>query len=183
MAAANGLIDAAGATHNPCVLSFAFFAYGFAFRDADPVRALDACRRGLVIARDSGNRTSETHLAGVVCRRHRDDAIVRVVQRHLGVDVGVRYCRLWACGRLKVLHAFVFRLARVRRHIAECGHSRKHWSRRAAPGFARRRGSELPPQRHRGLAQRGGVGFCSAIASRSAPQKVGPPRRRVKRAY
>ena len=40
MAAANGLIDAAEATRNPCVLSFALLAYGFAFRDADPDRAL-----------------------------------------------------------------------------------------------------------------------------------------------
>ena len=40
MAAANGLIDAAEATRNPCALSLALFAYGFAFRDADPVGAL-----------------------------------------------------------------------------------------------------------------------------------------------
>ena len=40
MAAANGLIDAAEATRNPYVLSFALLAYGFAFRDADPDRAL-----------------------------------------------------------------------------------------------------------------------------------------------
>ena len=63
MAAATGLIDAAEATHNPYVLSFALFAYGFAFRDADPVRALDALRRGLVIAQDSGNRYNESLLA------------------------------------------------------------------------------------------------------------------------
>ena len=56
MAAADGLIEAAEATGNPCVLSFALCAYGFAFRDADPVGALDAVRRGLVIAQDSGNR-------------------------------------------------------------------------------------------------------------------------------
>ena len=31
-------------------------AYGFAFRDADPVGALNALNRGLVIAHDSGNR-------------------------------------------------------------------------------------------------------------------------------
>ena len=61
MAAANGLIEAAEATRNPYALSFALLAYGFAFRDADPVRALDALRRGLVIAQDSGNRaTSHT---------------------------------------------------------------------------------------------------------------------------
>ena len=40
MAAADGLIDAAEATRNPYALSFALFAYGFAFRDADPDRAL-----------------------------------------------------------------------------------------------------------------------------------------------
>ena len=40
MAAANGLIEAAEATGNPMLLSFALFAYGFAFRDADPVGAL-----------------------------------------------------------------------------------------------------------------------------------------------
>ena len=40
----------------------------FAFRDADPVGALNALGRGLVIAQDSGNRNSESHLA-MVCAR------------------------------------------------------------------------------------------------------------------
>ena len=39
-AAANGLIDAAEATRNPWALSCALFAYGLAFRDADPAGAL-----------------------------------------------------------------------------------------------------------------------------------------------
>ena len=69
MAAANGLIESAEATRNPFVLSFAILAYGFAFRDTDPDRARDALRRGLVIARDSGNRSSETHLAGTLSHR------------------------------------------------------------------------------------------------------------------
>ena len=68
MAAANGLIDAAEATRNPYALSFALMAYGFAFRDADPDRALEAMRRGLVIAQDSGNRTIETLLASSLAR-------------------------------------------------------------------------------------------------------------------
>ena len=46
MAAADGLIDAAEATANPYALSYALMAYGFAFRDADPDRALEAMRRG-----------------------------------------------------------------------------------------------------------------------------------------
>jgi hypothetical protein len=67
-AAANGLIDAAGATHNPFVLSFALWAYGYAFRDADPAGALEAMRRGLVIAQDSGNQFTESRLALGVSR-------------------------------------------------------------------------------------------------------------------
>ena len=68
MAATKGLIDAAEATGNPCVLSWALLAYGFAFRDADPDRAREAMRRGVVIAQDSGNRTNETHLAANLAR-------------------------------------------------------------------------------------------------------------------
>jgi len=62
------LIDAAEATRNPWALSYALFAYGFAFLDADPVGALEALRRGLVIAQDSGNRGSESRLATILCR-------------------------------------------------------------------------------------------------------------------
>jgi predicted ATPase len=67
-AAANGLIDAAEATPNPYVLSFALWAHGYVFRDADPAGALDGLRRGLVIAQDSGNRFTETLLVGQLSR-------------------------------------------------------------------------------------------------------------------
>jgi predicted ATPase/class 3 adenylate cyclase len=72
MAAANGLIESAEATRNPFVLSFALLQYGLAFRDTEPDRACDVLRRGLVIARDSGNRNSETHLASSLSRREAD---------------------------------------------------------------------------------------------------------------
>jgi predicted ATPase len=62
MAAAGGLIDAAEATGNPYVLSWALVAHGYAFRAGDPGLALAAARRGLAIARDSGNRFNETML-------------------------------------------------------------------------------------------------------------------------
>ena len=45
------------------MLAWALGAYGFAFRDADPVGALNALGRGLVIAQDSGNRTDASALA------------------------------------------------------------------------------------------------------------------------
>ncbi len=62
-AAANGLIEAAEATHNPFALATALYTYSWPFRDTDPVRALEALRRGLVIAQDSGNRFVESNLA------------------------------------------------------------------------------------------------------------------------
>jgi predicted ATPase len=68
IAAANGLIDAAEATRNPCALSYALLAYGYACHETDPIDALEALRRGVMIARDSGNRASETHLALGLCR-------------------------------------------------------------------------------------------------------------------
>ena len=68
MVPANGLVDAAEATRNPLALSYAFFVVGFAFGDADPNRAREALRRGLVIAQESGNRANESHLAAMLCR-------------------------------------------------------------------------------------------------------------------
>jgi predicted ATPase len=68
MAAANGLIEVAEATGNPAALSFALYAYGYAFGDADSAAALDAQRRGLVIAQESGNLNTETRIAGSLSR-------------------------------------------------------------------------------------------------------------------
>ncbi|WP_220032557.1 ATP-binding protein [Mycolicibacterium moriokaense] len=62
MAATGGLIDAAEATGNPYVLSWALVACGYAFRAGDPGLALAAARRGLAIAQASGNRFNETML-------------------------------------------------------------------------------------------------------------------------
>ena len=58
------------------MLSFALYVHGFAFRDADPAGALDALRRGLVIARDSGNRYAETLLAAF-CPALRPNTVTR----------------------------------------------------------------------------------------------------------
>jgi predicted ATPase len=63
MAAANGRIDAAEATGNPWMLAYTLLACGYAFRDTDPGRALEAVRRGVLIAQDSGNRFFESQVA------------------------------------------------------------------------------------------------------------------------
>jgi len=63
MDSADGLIEAAEAAGNPYLLAWALGTYGLAFRDADPVGALNALGRGLVIAQDSGNRAVASALA------------------------------------------------------------------------------------------------------------------------
>jgi len=68
MAAATGLIDAAEASGNPSALTLALLAYGFVFRVADPLRALAALRRGLMVAQDNGQRSYETHMAANLAR-------------------------------------------------------------------------------------------------------------------
>ncbi|MGO9506738.1 MAG: ATP-binding protein [Mycobacterium sp.] len=68
IAAADGLIEAAEASGNPWEISYASLAYGMAFLEADPSGALDALRRGWVIAQDSGIRCNESYLAGNLAR-------------------------------------------------------------------------------------------------------------------
>jgi hypothetical protein len=43
-------------------------AYGLACHDANPLRALDVLRRGMMIAQDSGNRFNESNLATNLAR-------------------------------------------------------------------------------------------------------------------
>ena len=62
IATAEGLTEAGEAADNPYVHSTALMADGFAWRNADPDRALVAMQRGVAIALDSGNRFNETHL-------------------------------------------------------------------------------------------------------------------------
>jgi predicted ATPase len=66
IAASETLVAAADATDNPMVICYTLVAYGYARRDADPAAAYESFQRGLTIARDSGNRQIESHLAGNV---------------------------------------------------------------------------------------------------------------------
>jgi predicted ATPase len=63
MATADGLIEAAEASHNPFAVTFALLVYGLAFRAADALRALEALRRGLAVAQATSNRSNEAQLA------------------------------------------------------------------------------------------------------------------------
>jgi hypothetical protein len=90
IAVGRGLIDTAGATRNPWARSLALFSCGFAFSATDSIRALDAMRRGLVIAQDSGNRANESFLAITLARveaEHGDplaalDYVTLAIRRH-----------------------------------------------------------------------------------------------------
>ncbi len=66
LAKSENLVAAAKATDNPLVICYALVAFGYARRDTDPVAAYEGHRRGLTIARESGNRQVESHLAGNV---------------------------------------------------------------------------------------------------------------------
>jgi tetratricopeptide (TPR) repeat protein len=63
MVAADGLVDAAEATRNPYVLGYALMASGYAVRDTDPDRTLEAWRRAVLVAHDSGNRLWESQFS------------------------------------------------------------------------------------------------------------------------
>ncbi len=106
-AAANGLIEAAEATHNPFALSSALHAYGRAYRDADPVRALEALRRGLVIAQDSGNRLVESNLAIVLSRLEAEHGDPLAALDH--ITLAIRNC--YDSGNVAVIRSALATLA------------------------------------------------------------------------
>jgi predicted ATPase len=87
MDSADGLIEAAEATGNPSLLAFALGAYGVAFGDADPVGALNALGRGLVIAQDSGNRAQESALAVFLARHEAEHGDTASAFDHLTLAI------------------------------------------------------------------------------------------------
>jgi hypothetical protein len=60
---ASRLVGIADVTANPFVASYTLMCYGMAYSSRDPLRALDALRRGLTIAQETGNRTNESYIA------------------------------------------------------------------------------------------------------------------------
>ena len=87
MTEAQGLVEAAEERENPCVLSYALLACGFALRTTDPDRALDTLRRGLAIAEASGNRSTETSLAGSLCRLEAEQGDPKIAVAYFPVAI------------------------------------------------------------------------------------------------
>ena len=69
------------------MLSFALLAYSYAFREADPAHALDAARRGLVIAQDSASRYFETQLALNLGRLEAEHGDIAAAFDHLSLAI------------------------------------------------------------------------------------------------
>jgi predicted ATPase len=115
-AAANGLIDAAEATRNPYALAFALYAYGRAFRDADPAGARDAALRGLLIAQDSGNRFTESLLANTVSRLEAEHGDPHAALDHLTLAIRNYYDAGNTTGLRNVLAVLVALFNRLGRH-------------------------------------------------------------------
>jgi predicted ATPase len=87
MDSAEGLIEAAEATGNPVLLAWALDTYGVAFRDADPVGALNAVGRGLVIAQDSGERSVASVLANTLARLEAEHGDTLAAFDHLALAI------------------------------------------------------------------------------------------------
>ena len=100
MDSADGLVEAAKATGNPLLLGSALGAYGLAFRDADPVGALNALGRGLVIAQDSGSRAQASALADFLARLEAEHGDPVAAFDHLAL--AIRNYR--DCGNTTTIH-------------------------------------------------------------------------------
>jgi tetratricopeptide (TPR) repeat protein len=87
MDSADGLIEAGDATDNPMLFASALGAYGVAFRDADPVGALNALGRGLVIAQDGGNRAAASVLANRLALLEAEHGATLAAFDHLGLAI------------------------------------------------------------------------------------------------
>jgi predicted ATPase/class 3 adenylate cyclase len=87
IAAAEGLVDLAETIGNPYTLSLALMADGFAWRSADPDRALRSMTRGLGIAHDSGNRFNESHLTANLAQLDVERGDPLAALEHIGLAI------------------------------------------------------------------------------------------------
>jgi predicted ATPase len=107
MDCADGLIEAAEATGNPYLLASTLGAYGLAFRDADPVGALNALGRGLVIAQDSGNGFVESQLATRLSRLEAEHGDPLAALDHLTLAIR----NFYDCGNVGLIRSALATLA------------------------------------------------------------------------
>jgi predicted ATPase len=114
-AAAAGLIEAASATDNPYMQSFAIAAYAYCLSSAGSEGDLAFCRKGLALAQESGNRYNEAILATALARLESETNVTAAAVDHLTLVI-----RRWhdsgnfgnLVGPLAMLGTFLDRLGR-----------------------------------------------------------------------
>jgi hypothetical protein len=114
-AAADGLIEAAIASDNPYMHTFATAAYAYCLSSAGSERDLALCRQGLALAQDSGNRYNEAILATALARLESETVVTVAAVDHLRLVI-----RSWhdsgnfgnLVGPLAMLSVFLDRLGR-----------------------------------------------------------------------
>jgi hypothetical protein len=82
-AAADGLIEAASASDNPYMHTFATAAYAYCLSSAGSDRDIALCRQGLALAQDSGNRYIEAILATALARLESEPVVTVAAIEHL----------------------------------------------------------------------------------------------------
>ena len=87
MAAADGSHRGRRGNAKPVHAFVRALAYGFAFREQIPTARLTLCRRGLVIAQDSGNRFTEPNWRSVLARLEAEHGDSRAAFDHLGLAI------------------------------------------------------------------------------------------------
>ncbi|AKK26303.1 NB-ARC domain-containing protein [Mycobacterium sp. EPa45] len=137
--AANGLIEAAEATRNPWALANALYTYGYAFGDSDPPAALEAARRGLVIAHDSGNRLTESLLSTTLSRLEAEHDDPLAALDHITVAVS----NFYNSGNIAYIHfalatlaLFLDRLGRLEPAATIAGFALSPYTASAFPQFS-----------------------------------------------
>ncbi|MGA8547126.1 MAG: NB-ARC domain-containing protein [Mycobacterium sp.] len=114
-AAADGLIEAAIASDNPYMHTFAIAAYAYSLGSTGSERDLALCRQGLALAQESGNRYIEAILATALARLESETIVTVTALDNLGLVI-----RRWhdsgnfgnLVGPLAMLGTFLDRLGR-----------------------------------------------------------------------
>jgi predicted ATPase len=86
--AADGLIEAAVASDNPFLHTFATAAYAYCLSSAGSERDLALCRQGLALAQESGNRYTEMILASALARLEAEKTVTEGALDHLRLVIG-----------------------------------------------------------------------------------------------
>jgi len=170
-AAADGLIEAAIATDNPYLHTFATAAYAYCLSSAGSERDLALCRQGLALAQDSGNRYVEAILATALARLESEPVVTVAAVEHIRLVI-----QSWhdsgnfgnLVGPLATLSSFLDRLGRFEAAATIAGFACDPVSLASVPELAptiTHLREELGDQAYESLARNGEAMTTAAIVA------------------